>query len=152
MPDKIELLIADLERNIPFSDIQKANVSKANIGWHIEHSLLTIDRITGRLSQTDSRDYKWKLSFAKLFVFATNIIPRGRGEAPASVRPGADINPETLTKHVRVTKEKIKELALMINEQFFEHPYFGHLRLMQAIKFLKIHTKHHLKIIKDIKA
>ena len=151
MIDKIELILTALEENIPFSNKQNPQISKSNVGWHIEHSLLTLDRIIDRLSQTDSRDYKWKASLAKLFVFTTNIIPRGRAESPESVRPTGSITREDLIKHISLTKEKIKELTLMSHGQFFEHPFFGHLKLKQTIKFLEIHTKHHLKIIKDIK-
>ena len=151
MTDKIELLLADLKRNISFSDKQNANISKSNVGWHIEHSLLTLDRVIDRLSQTDSRDYKWKVSLPRLFVFTTNIIPRGRAESPEPVRPTGDITRENLTKHIGSTKEKITALTLMSPGQFFEHPYFGHLKLKQTIKFLEIHTKYHLKIIRDIK-
>jgi hypothetical protein len=35
-------------------------------------------------------------------------------------------------------------------DSFIEHPYFGHLNVKEALRFLKIHNNHHLKIIKDI--
>ena len=151
MTTKIKLLLQDLERNIPFSNQLNKDISGGNISWHIEHTLLTLDRIIDRLSETDSRDYQWTVSFPKLFVFATGIIPKGKAEAPPSVQPVGNINHETLIKHLAFTKEKINKLQQMERGQYFEHPYFGHLKLKQAIKFLEIHTKHHLKIIQSIK-
>lgn len=33
---------------------------------------------------------------------------------------------------------------------FFKHPYFGNLNVKDAIKMLKLHTRHHIDIINDI--
>jgi hypothetical protein len=38
----------------------------------------------------------------------------------------------------------------MRQEQYFHHPFFGHLKLNKTIKFLEIHTNHHLQIIHEI--
>ena len=150
MITKIKLLFADLERNIPNAYKINNEVSKGSIGWHIEHILLTVDRIVDRLSQTDSRNYKATVTFPKLFVFATGIIPKGRAKAPELVRPVGEVNIESLRKHLKFTSEKINALIQMEPGQYFEHPYFGHIKLKKTIKFLEIHTKHHLKIIKTI--
>ena len=152
MTEKIELLLKELENNIAFYKKQVPTISKSNIGWHIEHSLLTLDRIIEQLSRSNSAEYKWKLNFPKLFVFTTKTIPRGRAESPQSVRPKEEITTDSLTKHLTLTKDKLKELAFIKPRQYFVHPYFGHLKLKQAIKFLEIHTRHHLKIITDIKS
>lgn len=151
MTQEIESLLEELAQNIPFYDRQKPGVSKSGIGWHIEHSLLTIDRVAERLLQTDSRNYKWKFSFPRLLVFTTQMIPRARAQSPASVQPGEHITQETLAAHLKSATEKLKQLAQAKKDQYFEHPFFGHVKLKQAVKFLAIHTKHHLKIIRDIK-
>lgn len=150
MINKINLLLISLQHKIPDHDKYRPAVSNSNVGWHIEHTLLTIDRIIDRLSQTDSRNYKWKINIPKIIVFTTNKIPRGRAKSPEQVKPKGEINPESLTKHIEDTKQKIEKLKQMNVDQYFEHPYFGHLKLKQTIKFLEIHTRHHLKIINDI--
>jgi hypothetical protein len=150
MIQKIELLLTALENKIPDYEHYNPEISGSNTGWHIEHALLTIDRIIERLSQTKSSDYKWKINFSKIYVFTTRKIPRGRAKAPEQVRPKDKINPESLTRHMATTKEKVKALNRLPSDQYFEHPYFGHLKLKQTIKFLEIHTLHHLKIIQEI--
>jgi hypothetical protein len=149
---KIETLLEELEANILYYNKLQASVSTSSIGWHIEHCLLTLDRIIDRLSQTDPANYKRKFSVLKTLIFATGIIPRGKVRSPKIVKPDETISREDLATHIQRTKEKIRELPHMKPVQFFEHPYFGHLRLKQTIRFLEIHTTHHLKIIKDIKS
>jgi hypothetical protein len=39
---------------------------------------------------------------------------------------------------------------MVSKDHFFEHPYFGKLKLKETIRFLEIHTTHHLSIIEDI--
>lgn len=152
MNGKLKSLIAELEASIPFADTQQPGISQSTVGWHIEHALLVIDKTIDRLAQADSRNYRWKLSIPKLFVFITNSIPRGRGQSPASVLPAGDLTHEKLVSHIGHTTGKLSQLKQLSPGQFMEHPYFGHLKLKQAIKFLEIHTRHHLKIIKDIRA
>lgn len=150
MTEKLVKLIAELEKNIRNYDKLNEGISRSTIGWHIEHSLLTIDRVIERLTQADSRNYKWRLSFLKIIVFVSKTIPRGKGKSPDTVKPKAEITKESLSNHISETKTKVSSLSSIGKDQFFEHPYFGHLKLKQAITFLEIHTTHHLKIIKDI--
>lgn len=150
MSKKMELLLAELEHSVPFYNKKKESISQSDAGWHIEHSLLTIDQIIARLSQSKNNRYKRAFSFPRFIVMTTGIIPRGRAQSPRSVQPAGDINPETLQRHLAITSEKLIELVLLDKEQFFEHPYFGHLKLKQAVRFLEIHTRHHVKIIRDI--
>jgi len=42
-------------------------------------------------------------------------------------------------------------LKTLPKDRYFEHPFFGKLKLKQTINFLEIHTMHHLDIIEDIK-
>jgi hypothetical protein len=81
---------------------------------------------------------------------ATKKIPRGKAKAPKIVAPKADINKDELQLHLNRTRETIKALELVSKDHFFEHPYFGKLKLKETIRFLEIHTQHHLDIIRDI--
>lgn len=150
MTRNLEVLLTDLEKYIPVYERQELDISASNIGWQIEHSLLTIDRVIERLSKTNKEEYKWKFNLRRFFIMGTQRIPRGRAKSPKSVQPQNEINQATLEIHLKLTRDKLKEVIQLDHRQYFEHPFFGHLRLKQAIKFLEIHTKHHLKIIKGI--
>ena len=60
------------------------------------------------------------------------------------------INEYNLQLHVNKTRETIKGLETVSKDHFFPHPYFGNLKKKETIRFLEIHTNHHLKIIRDI--
>ncbi|MEO6537569.1 MAG: hypothetical protein ABIT07_13030, partial [Ferruginibacter sp.] len=83
-------------------------------------------------------------------VYSLNKIPRGRAKAPKVVQPVGEINAEDITGILQQTKLNINSLKDMKDNHYFAHPYFGKLNLKPTIKFLRIHTHHHLKIINDI--
>lgn len=143
-------LITELENKIPKQEFINEEISKSSVGWHIEHTLLAINRVIDQLKKSDPNDYKWKFSFIRILVFTINKIPRGRAQSPNSVKPSNNFTAETLKKHSETTKEKLKEFQTLKPNNYFEHPYFGKLNLKPSIKFLKIHTKHHIEIISDI--
>jgi len=143
-------LITELENNIPKQESVNEAISKSSVGWHIEHTLLTINLVIDLLKKSDPNGYKWKFSFGRMLVFTTNRIPRGRAPSPNAVKPKNNFTAETLKKHAEASKEKLKELPTLNQNNYFEHPYFGKLKLKPAIKFLKIHTEHHIDIINDI--
>lgn len=148
--DKLVKHISELEKAITAQDKLNISVSSASVGWHIEHSLKTIMLITGAVKKSDPKTYKGKFNFWKSIVYTTNRIPRGRAKAPAAVQPAGEINSDKLQKMIRDTLTVIQELPSLKKNNYFTHPYFGNLNLKQTIKFLNIHTKHHLKIITDI--
>lgn len=147
--NKLNNLVQELESNIANHELLNNAVSESPVGWHIEHSLLTINLIIGALQHSNPNLYKWEFKLPRLLVFTTGKIPRGRAKAPKVVVP-KQYDSQSLNQHIFKANEQLKALALISKDHFFEHPYFGHLKQKQTIKFLKIHTQHHLDIINDI--
>jgi hypothetical protein len=77
-------------------------------------------------------------------------IPRGKAKAPAAVMPKSEVTEESLKLQFAKINASINELTMLDKNSNFNHPYFGMLNLSSTIKFLEIHTKHHLKIIEEI--
>lgn len=139
-----------LQNKIPQLEFINQRVSTASVGWHIEHSLLTINLIIETLQKSNPKDYEWKFNFPRLLVFTMNKIPRGKAKSPDIVQPKDDISIDSLKNKIDVTSKKINELNQLNSNHFFMHPYFGKLNLEPTIKFLEINTKHHLDIINEI--
>jgi hypothetical protein len=148
--EKLKKIIEDLENKVPSQEMLNPAISKSSVGWHIEHSILTINLIVEALQKSNPENYKRSFNFYRILVFTMNKIPRGRAKAPKVVQPKVDFNIASLKSHLEKGKIKLTELDAIGCEKYFEHPYFGHLRLKPTIKFLEIHTNHHLKIINDI--
>jgi hypothetical protein len=132
------------------SDKLNTNISSASVGWHIEHSLMTIEKISKAVIKSDPTAYKWSFRMPRFIVFTLNKIPRGKAKAPSVVQPISSATQDELIQHLNTINELLPELNKLESNKFFSHPYFGDLKLKKAIQCLEIHTHHHLKIIQDI--
>jgi hypothetical protein len=141
--------IKELESKIPNQEDYNPEISKSNVGWHIEHILLTNKMILEAVEKSNPANYSWSFKLSRIVVFTMNKIPRGRAKAPKVVVPKT-YDEQTLLEHLKIVTAKIQGLENMNSDKYFDHPYFGNLRLNKTIKFLEIHTKHHLEIINDI--
>ena len=148
--DKLAKYLTEIESKISQQESLNTITSKATVGWHIEHLLLTLDVITIALRRSDWSAYKWKFNMMRMVVFITKKIPRGKAKSPDVVAPKGTLTEETLRSHFEKTKAIIKFLNDMQPNQYFEHPFFGKLNVKQTKIFLQIHTRHHLQIIDDI--
>lgn len=150
MIQKLQSLLSQLESHVTHSDKLNIDISSASVGWHIEHSLMTIEKISKAIIKSDPTAYKWSFRISRFIVFALNKIPRGKAKAPSVVQPISSATQDELIQHVSSIKELIPKLEKLESNKFFSHPYFGDLKLKKAIQCLEIHTQHHMKIIEDI--
>lgn len=147
--NKLTEQLSMLEKYIAKQEVLNTAISASSVGWHIEHSLLVIDVVIEDLQKSNAANYKWKLNFNRLYVFTLNRIPRGKAKARSIVAPKI-YNLESLKAHLLSSSESIKNLTIVPADKYLAHPVMGHLKLKDAIKFLNIHTTHHLKIIEDL--
>jgi hypothetical protein len=147
---KLDAIVPELATYISKYNESNTTISEATVGWHIEHCLLVIKQITSTVAQSDPALFKSKFNFARFSYFLIKNFPRGKAKAPKVVIPTNEITLETLQASLSNTYQAIAYLKDCQENQYFMHPFFGHLNKKQTIKFLAIHTKHHLKIIKDI--
>ncbi|MEM9078934.1 MAG: DUF1569 domain-containing protein [Bacteroidota bacterium] len=142
--------VALLESYIVQRDAYNPKVSKADVAWHLDHSLKTINRICNTLEKSNPKEFKSNFNFARIFIFAWGDFPRGVAKAPRAVRPPEEIVTEDLYSQLEEVKANLKMIEDLSEDAHFEHPNFDVINKGQTKRFLKIHTGHHLKIIKDI--
>ena len=146
----LDAILPELANYITHHNQSNKAISEVSVGWHIEHSLLVIKQITATVAQSEPKLYKYKFNISRFFVFLSKTIPRGKAKAPKVVIPVEEITIETLQESLKNTYQAIAYLKDCQEHQYFMHPFFGQLNKKQTIKFLAIHTEHHLKIIRDI--
>ena len=144
-------LLDKLESEI--SSFEKVNlaVSTGSVGWHIAHSLKTIDQIVTACKHSNPTEYQWHFNFKRFLIMSVaKKIPRGKARAPKIVRPEGDIDTESLALSLEKVRENIMDWKSLDKNVHFPHPFFGVLNKKETEHFLVLHTKHHLMIIQDI--
>ncbi|WP_264520832.1 DUF1569 domain-containing protein [Flavobacterium sp. N1994] len=148
--NQLQKIIHQLENQIPNFEKTNVAVSQSTVGWQIDHSLLVVNGVVEQLKNSNPENYKWKFKWIRTYIQIINKIPRGKVRVPKSVKPIDVADIADLTNKLELAKNNIAEMEKLAANSYFTHPFFGDLNLKSSIWFLKLHTKHHLKIIEDI--
>lgn len=125
-------------------------VSMASVKWHLQHTLMVINKVIPAVVASDPKTFKSKFNLKRSILFTLNKIPRGKGKAPEQVRPDGDISKESIETHLATARENLAQLDTLDKNAYFQHFLFGDLNIKNTKRFLVLHTNHHLKIINDI--
>jgi hypothetical protein len=142
--------IEKLANTIPNYKKQNDAISKSGIDWHVDHSLKVILAVCESLKKSDPKEYKWTFNFLRNVVFITNRFPRGKAKAPKITSAKEKVDKDELLKQLEIVKKELSAIEKLPKNSNFKHFIFGVLNLKQTIKFLGLHTKHHLKITDEI--
>ena len=135
---------------LKYLDVGNQEISKGSVGWHLDHSLKVINNVSVALIKSDVRDYNSKFNLLRLITFTIGFFPRGKAKSPKRVLPPEEISIEDVKNQLDLATKNIELIKTLKNHQYFIHPLFKQLNKKQTIKFLRLHTNHHLKIIRDI--
>lgn len=135
-------------------ELRIERVSKWSIGQQIDHMLKVLEAGV-RFLEGSRESLPRGLNFYGHLALALRWFPRGIGRSPKGVRPG-DWTPAGLAERAsRLRKvycdNPLPAAVLADSRPVFPHPYFGGLTATQGVRFLDIHTHHHLKIVADIR-
>lgn len=147
---KLNNYINQLEAFISQHETINPSVSKATIGWQIDHSLKVLNNVCIAVKSSDPKTYKKNMKFLGKLLLFLGKFPRGKARAPKHVLPPETITKQDLISQVVDAKNNIETIASLPQNAYFKHPMFGHINTKRVTRFLEVHTKHHLKIIDDI--
>ena len=147
---KLANYIKVLESHIPKYEVTNSKVSKATIGWQIDYSLKVINNVCLATQNSDPETFKNNMSFLGKLLLFLGKFPRGKAKAPKHVRPPEIIIKEDLVSQVTDAKQNIETISKLPKNAYFAYPMFGHVNTTRVVRFLEVHTKHHLKIIEDM--
>ena len=146
----LKIQLNEIESFIPLIDKENPKVSKSTIGWQLDHTLKVFNAVSKSIANSNPKEYKRKFNFWRTILFPIGYFPRGKAKAPKYVLPPEIIKPEDLKTQLLVAIENINTLNSLNKAMYFKHPIFGMLAKKKALRFLQMHTNHHLKIINDI--
>jgi hypothetical protein len=142
--------LSQIDALIPLINKSNPKVSKSNVGWQLDHALKVFNAVCDWTEKSNPKDYKWTFNFWRSILFPLGFIPRGKAKAPKLVLPPENIKPEDLKSQIKTARNHVESLKKLPKKAYFKHFVFGMLPKKQTLRFLEMHTKHHLKIVRDI--
>ncbi len=139
-----------LNNYIPRCSVKNDKVSKWSVGMHMEHCLLGTTGICSALSNSKPYTGKIKKGFVRRLILLTGIIPRGRGKSPNAVIPNDQTTESGLRELLAEAGLSAQKAAESDCDCWWKHFAFGVMKRDEALEFVEIHNKHHLKIVSDI--
>lgn len=143
-------LLSQIEKNIPNKTLKNPSVSKSDIGWQLDHALKVFNAVSNWTINSNPKEYKREFNMWRSVLFPLCYIPRGKVKAPKHVLPPKIIEPIDLKTQLQTAKAQIKKLKTLPEKAYFKHFIFGMLSKKQTLRFLQMHTNHHLKIVNAI--
>ncbi|MEM9364289.1 MAG: DUF1569 domain-containing protein [Bacteroidota bacterium] len=149
-PHFLDAQFSDIINYIPERNQRNIRVSQADVAWHLDHSLKTINRICEALEASNPKKFKSNFNLSRMVIFSAGTFPRGVAESPKLVRPPKVILTDSLYLQLEEAQNNLNKIEHLHEKAHFKHPYFNVIDKAQTKRFLQIHTNHHLRIIRDI--
>ena len=146
----LENCLKDLERYLPYLEQRNLKISKANVAWQLDHSLKVFNGVVTVLEASYPKRYVNNFSLLGKILLRINFIPRGKAKVPKYLASPETISKESLLAQLALAKTQVARIEKLDAHAFFKHPLFGNVNKKRALRFLMVHTQHHLKIIKAI--
>lgn len=142
--------LATLEGYFAEKDSVNTSISQADVAWHLDHILKTINTVSKDLIRSNPERYEPQFNVQRSLVHTLGIFPRGVAQAPQRVTPPNVVRLDSLRQELAMARENLNTISTLQEKAYFAHPVFDHMDRDQARRFLQIHTRHHLSIIQDI--
>ena len=144
--------LSDLRRFIDRSAVSVATVSHWSVGMQIHHCCLAMIEICQSLIDSKPPPPPARWSLVTSIVFLSGRIPRGRGKAPEVALPKENVSADELVSVLDRSEQLLKQASQLDRDRWFKHFAFGILDRDKSLKLMRIHNRHHLRIVADIVA
>ncbi len=130
-------------------------VSGWSVGQQVDHMLNVAHGVFSRLTG-EGEELRAGINLSGRILLGIGWLPRGVGKSPKQALPAEAPVAATLDARLERLREDYQDLRfrtglLSSRRRLLKHPYFGGLNCAQALRFLGVHTHHHLKIVRDIR-
>ena len=131
----------------------KQDVSGWTAAEQLDHVLKVNASVLARvLQQPEPEALPKGINLIGRIILGIGWIPRGKGRSPKSLRgePAKCAALETQVASVRQQLDAVTSAHMARSTPLVPHPRFGGLSTDQALRFMVVHTEHHLKIVREI--
>lgn len=151
--------VAEVLNNETYYNLKNETVSKWSCGDQAGHIVLAAQMMRGGLqSNIDNPDQNvdGQPNAQGTAVMTAGDFPRGVAQAPEAIRPEGKTR-EDFVKLLSEEKKAWEDLEKMSDKlttvkSRSPHPAFGPLSCSDWVRFVAIHTAHHLALVRDILA
>jgi hypothetical protein len=145
-----EYRIDELRTAIASAHITAPGVSDWSVGMHVHHCCLVMIGVCRSLHASTPPPPPSRTPWIRRVVFTTGRLIRGRAQSPERAVPRADITAAELAALLEEAVSQVTSAGNLEAGRWFNHFMFGTLKRDDALQFLRIHNRHHLRIVSDI--
>lgn len=155
-PFPIQASLTDLETMfhvmhtlVPQADTMNKAVSGWSVGEHLEHICTVAAGFAVVLISGRGPKFEATMPDARNMVLVDGHIPRGKIKAPPVASPKGIESAPAYARMLNKTLARLKSAALQPEDRTADHPLLGTFNRNEVLRFLVVHTAHHLSIIDD---
>lgn len=130
-------------------------VSGWTVAQQVDHILNVAQGVFGRLTG-EGEEVAGGINLSGRLLLGLGWFPRGVARSPKTALPGEAPAAAELGERLGRLRGDYRDLRfrtglLASRRRLLRHPYFGALDCAQSLRFVAVHTRHHLKIVRDIR-
>jgi len=139
-----------IENYISVMEKSEKEISKAPVKWHLLHLLQVIKGVIDNAASSDPAEFNSKSNLVWKYTSLFGKIPRGKITSPDVVNPKFEITEIEIRTAIEDAKLRVSQWGKLKQNNFYNHHILLHLNKRKIKRFLKVHTRHHLRIVRDI--
>ena len=134
---------------------RREHISAWSPAEHLDHTYKVSMSIVRRITEESAKPSRRGINLVGRVILLLGWIPRGRGKTPerlsGAICTGAHIE-AALGRLEQALGTLPMDAVAASRSPIVPHPMFGGLTPSQALRFIVVHTNHHLRIVDEILA